>query len=210
VHFNQLDLIIGLIILFSIIGGLQKGFIDALGGIIGIVLALFLGVVYYDECANWLEQAFGITTNLARLIEAKIPAAAVKVNSKIMESFGAAAGYTNPGEYLAYLLTLVISFVFILLVGNILIKLLFSLAHHVLARGALEWVNRVLGAGLVAAKNLLITAVILGITLPVIQTGREMGLDSAIYVYNLINKSFLAPQLILAFDTVKNFIILNV
>lgn len=204
--FNLVDYIIIAILVLSVLSGLQRGFMEALGGIAGTIIAVVAGILYYNEGAVLLEANFGLTGLLTGVIHDKFPLTAIASDSKLLGSLTILPGYSDAGSYLAYLLTLGISFILIVIVCSIIIKLGFRLVSDLINHGILGLANRILGACLVAGKNIIIIAIILGITNPIIKTGAFMGLSGALAVSQLLDQSFFAPELNNIFAVVKDIL----
>jgi len=57
---NWLDIVIIVILFFFLFKGFRAGFVGAIGGFIGIILAIWLGGHFMSQVAGWLINAFNI------------------------------------------------------------------------------------------------------------------------------------------------------
>ncbi len=55
---NYIDIIILVILAFFIFGGLKKGLVRSVGGILGIFVAIYFSIHFYHGFASWLENTF--------------------------------------------------------------------------------------------------------------------------------------------------------
>ncbi len=201
---NLLDYFIIGIVIISALTGLRRGFLDALGGIVGIIAASIGAFVYYDDFAALLEEKFGVGTVIAGIIRDKLPMPAVSTEPGLVHNY-LSSGLINadPAQHLAQLLLMIMSFFLIILAVCATVKLLFKALEAVFSHGFLDWVNRVMGMILAIAKNMLIVTLILGIVYPLLEAAAKMGLQGALNAVVYINSSIMAAKMLNAFMIFK-------
>lgn len=184
---------------------------DALGGILGIIVATVGAIVYYDDFAVFLEQNFGVGTLIAELIRDKFPMPAVSTEQGILDKcWNSGLIATDPAQYLSELLIMIISFLLIVLLLSAIVKLLFKVIESFFSHGFLDWINRIMGMTLVIAKNILLFTLILGIIYPFMESAAKLGLQGALNAIVYINSSIMAARLLKLFVVFKAVIGLNV
>ena len=206
-HFNLLDYIIIAILLLSALNGLRQGFIDALGGMLSTVLALVVAVLYFEDCALYLEQNMGISTFLTTFIKQKVPVLALSLDQSMLgQGLFALPGLTDPANYLAGLLVTAIAFLLLFTVVSVVLRLIFAALNSLFSLGLLGGVNRVLGMVLVFTKNLLIMILLVGIAYQPIYLAARMGLNWAGVVSGYMVNSSLAVLFMNAFIIIKTMV----
>jgi len=209
VHFNLLDYIIIALLLLSALAGVHRGFIDIIGGIAGIVVAIMLAIVYYDDCAFYLEGRYGLISLLTDFIRKKAPITALSTDNSVVGLPGSSELFIDLAHYLAYLIILAGCFLLILLVISLIFKLAFKGLSELFSWGVLGGVNKFLGMVLVVAKNLVTIAIIAGIMYPTIKTAAQMGWQGAIVTYKYMQESYLFSDLLNIFGLVKALLGMN-
>lgn len=208
-QFNLLDYIILTMLLLSIITGLKQGFIKIITGIVNTLLAVIIGVLFYDNCINYLNEYFNINTYITEFIRNKLPLTVLSVDTSLI-SYSIPIeiiNFKDMAETLTYFSMVVISFVIVFISSLIILSILAHLLEGVFSWRFLSWLNSVLGMFLVPAKNILILMVIMGITFPVIDLAAQIGLTGAIITLELIEHSLIANILLDWFKSIKLFII---
>jgi uncharacterized membrane protein required for colicin V production len=196
--FNLLDYLIIGILLYSIIQGFRKGLLESLGGIIGTVGALAAAYIYRQDTALYLEKTLGLKEIMTAAVEKKIPLPTIGQDpSGLLSSINTALHAQC--ENMAHLLIVGISFVLLFLLVSLAVKLAFQLLDKIFGWGLLGSANRLAGVVIVAAKNMIIIAVMIGIFSPMIDKGSKMGLESLTTINALLNSSVVAPHLMTVF-----------
>lgn len=203
-HFNLLDYGIIAILLLSAITGLRRGFIDALGGMLSTVLALVAAVLYFGDCASYLEKYFNLGNFLTALIKEKVPILALSLDQSILgQGLLAAPAVTDPAHYLAHLLVAAAGFLLVFGLASVVLKLVFACLNSLFSLGLLGGVNRIMGMLLVLIKNLLILVIIFGVAYEPIYLAARMGWDWAGIAAGYMNNSILAARLMDGFVLIK-------
>lgn len=203
-HFNLLDYAIIAILLLSALTGLRRGFIDALGSMLSTVLALVVAVLYFGDCASYLEKYFGLGNLLTTLIKDKVPVLAFSLDQSILgHGLLAAPAINDPAYYLAQLLVAAAGFLLVFGLASMVLKLLFACLNSLFSLGLLGGVNRIMGMLLVLIKNLLILVIILGVAYEPIYLAARMGWDWAGIASGYMNNSILTAKLMDGFVLIK-------
>jgi uncharacterized membrane protein required for colicin V production len=208
-HFNLLDYLILGILLVSALVGLRKGLIDALGRITGILAAIVIAVLYYDNCICYLEQQYGLTSLLSDYIREKAPVTAFSTNNGVIGLFNSSQDFVDTANQLAYLIILIGVFLLSLIIISWFIRLIFSLLNKLFSWGPLGGINKILGMLLIVGKNLVIIAIIAGIIHPAIQTAAQIGWDGAIIANKYMQESYLFGDILNIFNICKDLLGMN-
>jgi len=203
VSFNYLDYFILLIIILSIVSGMRRGFIEAAGGIISTIIAIFMAIIYYDQCAVLLDEQFGIKLYISELLKEKIILSPAFSDNSLLSSINMGNFLANPAWYLSDMILTVVSFILILIVVKLILGFIVKILDSLFSRGALSWVNRFLGLCLVVVKNVVIMAIIVGLIYPVIDISADLGFNGAIEAVQVIEHSLLSEILLSLFKNLK-------
>jgi len=203
---NAVDYIILVILLLSLVAGYRQGMVGAVSGVLGFIVGLVLAALFYHSLAAWLDQYFNISTTLADWLRVKLPLAAMAPENSLLNLDRLDTVYNDAASFLAGNLLLILSFLLILGVGSKAMQLFSHGISTVLDGTIFSGVNRGLGAAVVMVKNLLIMAVVLGLSLPSLDLGAKMGLSMASVLNGYVSHSFLADWLLQWFDLFKGLL----
>ena len=189
---NIIDLIILIILLVAAILGFRQGLIDALSGVVALVIAIWLAwrnklVVYI-----FLQERFGLVSNLTDKLGEVVPLLAY--NPAVHPEYSNASAGTFwldsgvplpvtlfdaslikffdgmiPAEYIASKVVLVLSFLSIMILAYIAIRLLLALLNLVFQFGPLSMSNRLGGTALGLFKGLLLVWILLLLSSPLLE-----------------------------------------
>lgn len=203
-HFNLLDYGIIAILLLSAITGLRRGFIDALGGIISTVLALVVAILYFRDCASYLDQYFDLSSLLTTLIKENVPVLAFSLDQSMLgPGLITLPGLTDPAHYLAQLLVSVAVFLLLFGLASMVLKLIFTGLNSLFSLGLLGGINRIMGMALVLIKNFLILVILLGLASQPIDLAARMGWEWAGIAAGYLANSVLTASLMVTFEIIK-------
>ncbi|MGI6452721.1 MAG: CvpA family protein [Syntrophomonadaceae bacterium] len=208
-QFNWLDGLIALILVISAVSGLRRGFMEAMGSIVGIIVAVFLAVIYHDDLVIFLEAKYGVISYLADKIKGELNLTALSITNPLVDHLDSPSLLSDPGGYLARLLVTAGAFIVILFMVKLIIDLVIHGLDSLFSHGVLDWMNRMLGMILVMVKNMLFLSIILGILYPVILTGANMGFEGAITTLAVVDNSKFATSLLGIFSLLKALIGFN-
>lgn len=203
---NPVDYIIIAVLLGSLYTGYRQGMIGAVGSIVGFIVALLLAGFFYHDLANILDHAFNISTAIAEGLRAKFPLATLAPEASAVNLPQVEALYDDTAAFLAGNLLLIISFMLILVVGSLALRIVSRSVNTLLDGTVFAGVNRGLGAAVVLVKNVLIMAVILGLILPSLQLGSSMGMPQLGSFDGYVSESVMANWLLQWFDLFKGLI----
>lgn len=206
-HFNLLDYGLIAILVLSALNGLRRGFIDALGEMLGTVLALAAAVLYFGDCAAYLEKYFGLGNLLTALIKDKVPVLALSLDQSILgHGLLAAPTVNDPAHYLAQLLVAAAGFLLVFALASIVLRMVFAALNTILSLGLLGGVNRIMGMALILIKNLLILVIIFGVAYEPVYLAARMGWDWAGIAAGYMNNSILAARMMDGFVLIKTLL----
>lgn len=200
---NGLDYLLAGFLAISTLAGLRKGMVRALGGMAGVLLAIIAAGLCYKQLAFWLQAQWGWQSTLAKWIVQQLPSWSIPA----MGSVG--KGMTNPIYDLSYILLLAISFIMIMTCVGGLGQLLTEGLHRLVENTPLAGINHLLGLAAGFVKSLLILALLTGLIYPAAQLGAAMGWDTAIVVYNQLDKSRIAAGMLVLFKELSAWLGLN-
>ncbi len=198
---NVFDYFVIAILILSGISGFKKGFIKTLGSIISLAAGILLAVVYYDSFASYLQEYYGLITALSEVIRSKIPLTVVNMESTLLVN---GMDFDDGAHYLAYLLTLAMSFIVIFLLSSKVVQILWSGLDRLFSWGWLSSINRLLGMVLVAAKNLIVLTIILGLLYPAMVLASGMGFYIILPIVDAVEKSITAAYMLQTFAMMKD------
>ncbi len=206
-HFNLLDYIIIAILFLSAITGFRQGFIEALGGMLSTVLALLAAILCYDQLALYLEQNFGLSTILANFIKQKLPILTLSMDQNMLvQGLLAIPLLTDPAHYLARLLLAAAGFLLVFVLASFVLKLIFAALNSFLSWGLLGGLNRIAGMTLVLIKNLLIMAILFGVSYQPIDLAARMGWSWAGTAMGYMSNSILIASFMDVFMLIKELV----
>ncbi|NLW90059.1 MAG: CvpA family protein [Syntrophomonadaceae bacterium] len=203
---NPVDYIIIAVLLLSLVAGYRQGMVGAVSGVLGFIVGLALAAIFYHALAEWADQYWGISAILADWIRIKFPLAALAPDNSLLNLDQLDTIYNDAASYLAGNLLLILSFLLILFIGSKAVQF-FSRGINSLLDGTIfSGVNRGLGAAVVMVKNLLIMAVVLGLIMPSLDLGSQMGLSSASAMNGYVSGSLLVEWLLQWFEFFKGLV----
>ena len=209
IYMNTLDYLILTLLGVSALSGFYRGLMSVLGGFASTLIALFIAIVYRNELALYLEKEFGLITLLSQTMADKIPQPALG---------GATAGEFLPSiktlpfvqEQLAnfaHMVVVAISFILLYMIISKGLRLIWKLLEAPFYKGILGRINRFAGMLLLVAKNILLTAVVLGILYPFLKSGVGMGITGLINTNLWIDQSLTAPYLLNLFAGMESLLV---
>lgn len=200
-NMNVFDYFIIAILILSAISGFNKGFVNAVGNIISLVIGILLAVVYYDRFASYLQEYYGVITALGDVIRSKIPLTVIN-----MESTGLINGiiFDDAAHYLAHLLIIALSFIVIFLVSSKVVQMLWSGLDTLFSWGWLSSINRLLGMALEVVKNATILTIVFGLLYPALVLAAGMGFYTILQVVDIMDKSIIAAYMLQTYTMLKD------
>lgn len=190
VQLNALDYIIAGILALSALAGLRQGLVQALGGLVGLLLAIAVAVIYSDDVALYLDYRLGLITWLEDFLIGRIPLTASSIPFHLSFRYPIKIEqFPSLAALLAYLSVVLGCFLFIVTIGSKLLQLVFKGFNNLLSWGILGWLNSVLGMNLVVAKNLLIIAILLSLLQAPVELAARMGLKAGVVGWEYLNSS---------------------
>ncbi len=194
---NSLDYLILALLGISALLGFYRGFLSVLGGLASTLIALFVAVIYRNELALYLEKKFGLDMLLSQAIADKIPQPAWSSSpaGSLLPSLKTLPVVQEQLANFAHLILVVLAFLVIYIIISKGLRLIWKVLEAPFRSGVLGGINRLIGLILLAGKDLMIMAVVLGILYPFVKTGAGMGWTGFIDIRNLVDKSSLAPYL---------------
>lgn len=198
---NILDYFMIVVLILGGLSGYHQGLIRTVGGVVSLVLGLWLGAVYCDDLALYLESKIHLISVLDAFLSKKLAVSAISPPSSPVfpPVFSFAEIPNSASAGLAYLLVVIISFLALYLVVSRLANFLWSLANLVFGWGLLGGLNRmgglVFGIGLKAFS----LAIAIGLLIPLVEFGARIRIESAIAARVYLESSILTPYLIQVF-----------
>lgn len=209
--FNLLDVIIMLILLTSLIIGYKKGFIGAVAGIVTTVAGLVIAFLYRNQAADYLQEHYGMVSNLTVFLEKKLGIAAgasdqtTWVTSLPMVQAGLAALHRQTAE-LAYLLVAAGCFLIIYILSSLLIGIFCMLLEKILPRWMLGGINRPGGVLVILTQNILIMAALVGVSAAPLELGVKIGFQGTTQLVAQLQGSLLVPWMLKIFAVMQTII----
>jgi uncharacterized membrane protein required for colicin V production len=198
---NNLDYVILAWLIISALVGFFRGSLGVVGGLASSLAALAAAFIYRDDLAVYLQKEFGLQTMLSQFIAEKLPQPALTGSplGKILPSLQTLPIVQDKLTNLAHMILTVAAFILLYILVRAGLQLIVKILELPLRNGALGGVNRVAGMVFMAGKDLLIMAVVLGVSYPFIKSGAAMGIKGLLKAGNFIDKSQLVPYLNLIF-----------
>lgn len=197
---NKLDFLILIIVVVSAFSGYAKGLLSVLGRLATTLIALVIAVLYRTPLAMYMEEQFGAITLLAQSLGGKIPQPAFGTSvDKYLPALKTLPYVQKQLTSLAEMIIIAISFVLLYIVVSLLLKLLWRMLEKPFGDGLLGKINQVVGMLLLVSKNLLLMAILLGITVPFIKHGVDIGIKSFANTNQMIEQSWSSPYLLSLF-----------
>jgi hypothetical protein len=205
---NSLDYILLIWLGISALVGFYRGSLRVVGGFVSSLAALAAAFFYRDELAVYLEKEFGLQTMLVQVIAEKLPQPALGGSplEKLLPSLQTLPFVQDKLKDLAQVILIAAAFLLLYIIISQGLQLIVKLIETPLQGGALGAVNRLTGMVVMAGKDLLIMAVVLGISYPFIQKGAAMGIKSLTQAGWLIDQSRLVPYLNLLFTSLEKLL----
>lgn len=209
--FNLLDIIIVLILLASLIIGYNKGFIGAVAGMVSTLAGLGIAFLFRNQAADYLEEQYGLVTDLIIFLEKKLTASAGLgdqpgwVTSLPIIQNGLAALHRQIAEF-AYLLVAAGCFLILYVLSSMLIGIICLMLERILPRWVLGSINRPGGVVVILSQNILIMAALAGILASPLYAGAQLGFKVAAPLVALMQASVLLPFLLQIFAGLQDLI----
>jgi hypothetical protein len=209
---NSLDYLLLAWLGISALLGFYRGFIAVLGGLASSLIALFIAIIYRSDLALYLEKEFNLQTILAQGIADKLPQPALGGSpiNQFLPALKTLPIIQAQLAGLAQMILVAISFVLLYIIISKGLRLVWKILEVPFRQGVLGSVNRLAGLLLLAGKDLLIMAVLLGISYPLIKSGGTMGIKGFVKVSGLIDQSQVAPFLMVIFTNLEKLLDLGV
>jgi uncharacterized membrane protein required for colicin V production len=202
---NVLDYTILVILSLGAVIGYRKGLTDTLAGVVSVILAMLMAVLYCDNVARFLEEQFNVITSLSEVLSNKYPLITPAVNNLLADRFwNADKAVGQPVPDLAYWLVVSGCFLIFLWLGSKILKLLLKSLAGVFSWGILGWLNRLGGMVLALVKNGLIIGVLAVILQPLAGAAARAGVSSAQTFWALLGNSVICLHLVDIFNLVRS------
>ena len=208
---NVLDYLIIIGLAVSILIGFQKGLIRSLGGVVSTLVGLGIAFLFRNPAANYLEEHFGLVSDLTSFLEKKVlnsagvPEQHTLITSLPIVNQGIAALNRQVTEF-AYLLMAALCFLLLYFISSQLIRFICYILERIMHWGILGGVNCLGGAVIIFTQNTVIMAVLAGVLSSPLKLGAAIGLRSALLAQNYIDSSGLFPHLLKSFDIMQALI----
>lgn len=197
--FNGLDIVIAVIIIFSIISGMRHGLVIVLGEFVALLTALLLAIIFTGDVSQLLEDTLAVRTALEQFFIRNLPF--FDTTMPVGGGWSTLDGVlVTPAKFFAHRLLAIITFLLIFFLGNKLLKLLIMTLDNLLSTEGFGSLNAILGSLVAAGRNILILVLILGFLYPLIYTAADNGTEFAIILTGYIDKSILASGLLEVFN----------
>lgn len=205
---NSLDYFVLIVLGASAIVGYYKGFISVLGGFASTLAAVVIAAVYRDNLALVLDKEFSLKTIFVQAIVEKIPQPVVAgpYGQNLVPSIKDLTFVQNQLTGLAETLLTVISFVLLFIIVSFVLKLLWNVLEASIKKGGMGGINRLAGLALLAGKNLMIMAILLGLLAPFVKNGVNVGMTGLTDTNLWIEQSRTAPLLLDVFTSLEKLL----
>lgn len=209
---NSLDYLLLAWLGISALLGFKRGLLAVLGGLTSGLIALLIAVIYRHDLALYLEKEFHLQTMLAQGIADKLPQPAL--GGSPLENFLPALKTLPVVQTqlagLAQMILVAISFLLLYIIISKGLQLVWKILEVPFRQGIFSGINRLAGLLLLASKDLLIMAVLLGISYPLIKNGAGMDFEGFVKISGLIDQSQVAPYLFTIFTSLEKLLGLSV
>ncbi|MCX5779220.1 MAG: CvpA family protein, partial [Firmicutes bacterium] len=200
---NGLDIVIVIILIVSLIIGYRKGFTGALTGIISTLAGLGVAYVYRQAAAEYLQQNYGLVSILTTYLEKHLGLSLGvsdpgRLTSLPMVNEGLALVQRQINE-IAYGLVVALCFLIIYMVTSLVISVIALILGKLLPGGSKGVMNRIGGAAIIMAQNVLIMAALVGILQTPMQMSASLGGKGTAQTLTLMQESMLVPYLLKIF-----------
>lgn len=205
---NSLDYILLAWLGISALVGFYRGSLGVVGGFVSSLAALAAAFIYRDDLALYLEKEFGLQTMLVQIIAEKLPQPALSGSplGKLLPSLQNLPIVQDKLKDLAQMILIAAAFLLLYIIISQGLQLIVKILQSPLRGGALGGINRLAGMAIMAGKDLLIMAVVLGISYPFIQRGAVLGIKGLIKAGSVIDQSQLVPYLNLLFTSLEKLL----
>lgn len=209
---NNLDYLLLAWLGISALLGFYRGFIAVLGGLVSSLIALFIAIFYRNDLALYLEKEFHLQTILAQSIADKLPQPALGGSSvgNFLPALQTLPFVQTQLAGLAQMILVAACFLLLYIIISKGLRLVWGILEVPFRQGILSGVNRLAGLFLLAGRDLLIMAVLLGISYPFIKNGASMGITGFIKASGFIDQSQVAPYLLMIFSNLEKLLGLGV
>ena len=205
---NSLDYLLLAWLGISALIGFYRGSLGVVGGFISSLAALAAAFFYRDDLAVYLEKVFGLQTMLVQAIAEKLPQPVLSGSplGKLLPSLQSLPVVQDKLKDLAQMILIAAAFLLLYIIISQGLQLIVKILQTPLRGGALGGINRLAGMAIMAGKDLLIMAVVLGISYPFIQRGAALGIKGLIKAGSVIDQSQLVPYLNLLFTSLEKLL----
>jgi uncharacterized membrane protein required for colicin V production len=209
---NSLDYLLLAWLGISALLGFYRGFLAVLGGLASSLIALFIAIIYRNDLALYLEKEFNLQTILAQGIADKLPQLALGGSpiNNFLPALKTLPIVQAQLAGLAQMILVAVSFLLLYIIISKGLRLVWKILEAPFRQGVLGGINRLAGLLLLAGKDLLIMAVLLGISYPLIKSGAGMGIKGFVNASSFIDKSQVAPYLMAVFANLEKLLGLGV
>jgi len=205
---NSLDYLLLAWLVISALIGFYRGSLSVVGGFISSLAALAAAFIYRDDLAVYLEKEFGLQTMLVKVIGEKLPQPALSGSplDKLLPSLKTLPVVQDKLTDMAQMILIAAAFVLLYIIISQGLQLIVKIMEMPMRGGALGGINRLAGMAIMAGKDLLIMAVVLGISYPFIKSGAVMGIKGLMKAGAMIDQSQLVPYLNLLFTSLEKLL----
>ncbi|HPT69218.1 MAG TPA: CvpA family protein [Syntrophomonas sp.] len=209
---NMLDYLLLVWLGVSAMAGYNRGFLTVLGGLASSLLALAAAVIFRDDLAVYLEKEFHLQTMLVQAMADKLPQPALggAPLGNLLPSLQTLPIIQEKLTGVAQMILVAAAFLLLYIVISIGLQLILKGLESPFKQGALGGVNRLAGLAVTTGKDLLIMAVVLGISYPFIQKGAAMGINSLVKANTAIDQLWLVPYLNMIFISLEKLLGISV
>jgi len=209
---NSLDYLLLAWLGISALVGFFRGSLAVVGGLVSSLAALAGAIIYRNDLALFLEKEFGLQTMLVQAMAERLPQPALGGSplGKILPVLQTMPFVQDKLASTAQMILAALSFLVLYIIISKGLQIVWKILQSPFRHGILGGVDRLAGAGLMAGKDLLIMAVVLGISYPFIQSGAALGIKGLMKAGSVIDQSWLVPYLNIVFTSLEKLLGLGV
>lgn len=205
---NSLDYILLAWLGISALAGFFRGSLAVVGGLVSSLAGVVGALVYRHDLALFLEKEFGLQTMLVQSLAEKLPQFVPDGSAldKIMPWLQTMPFIQEKLAATAQLILAAVSFLILYIVISKGLLIIWRILQSPFRRGILGGIDRLAGAALVAGRDLLIMAVVLGLSYPFICSGASLGIAGLMKTEVLLDQSWLVPYLQIIFTHLEKLL----
>lgn len=205
---NSLDYILLAWLGVSALVGFFRGSLAVVGGLVSSLAGLAGALFYRHDLALFLENKFGLQTMLAQSMAERLPQSVLGGSplDKIVPLLQTMPFVQEKLAATAQMFLAALSFIVLYIIISKGLLVVWKLLQSPFRHGILGGVDRLAGAVLMAGRDLLIMAIVLGISFPFIHSGAVLGIEGLIKAEAVIDQAWLTPYLQLVFANLEKLL----